>query len=181
MTTIERSAGLPIRHGMVCWGFAGGGYEGATSTLDSTVMHAADLLRVAFDMDVTVRFNSDRESGGAWLHTHAVDGIGANSELSIGASIVTDCAVRRAERHVARYGDDEWATERLADLRANVGRITVIAHMRRAIIADPVIAAELCTGTLRDSYFHVSVPDVESGLAMVCALVDLDALRAVSA
>jgi len=80
MSHIIRSAGLPTGHlGLL----AGGGYSGATEELDSLVYRAAEALRTAYPRNVTIRFNSDRRSGGAWLITHEVDGFGRNAEIGI--------------------------------------------------------------------------------------------------
>ena len=54
---------------------------------------AAALLRGRYGMDVTIRFNSDRRSGGAWLVTHAVDAVRANSEIGIRAALLPRMAV----------------------------------------------------------------------------------------
>jgi hypothetical protein len=66
---------------------AGGGYSGATEELDATVKAAAEALAKAYALDVTVRFNSDRRRGGAWLRTHKTDGIDDNAELGISAGL----------------------------------------------------------------------------------------------
>ncbi len=88
MSTIERSAGLPITVAGLPTGYvSGGGFRGSTAELDRTVERAAATLRDAYDRDVTIRFNSDRQSGGAWVVTDAVDGFGANAELGIGAAL----------------------------------------------------------------------------------------------
>jgi hypothetical protein len=145
MTEITRSTGTPLTAGAACYGFAGGGYQGLTPELDTTVAEAAEALAKAYDMDVTIRFNSDRASGGAFLRTHEQDGIGANGEVGIGASVVT-------ARHRASW--QRWATE-AGDgypeereywedaLRTSPeGQLTVHAHIR-ATSADPGCLAGL--------------------------------------
>ena len=49
----------------------GGGYSGATENLDALVVQAAEMLAAEYGMDIEIRFNSDRMSGGAWLKTPA--------------------------------------------------------------------------------------------------------------
>ena len=63
-TQIKRSAGIAtgIGHYMV-----GNGYEGATKELDDKVVEIAEHLTKLFGKNVEIRFNSHRESGGAFL------------------------------------------------------------------------------------------------------------------
>lgn len=84
---ISRSAGIPIAGSAYV---AGGGLSGVTDALDSVVEQAAQLLADTYGMNVTVRFNSDRRSGGAWLLTHPVDRVGANAEIGLCASLTGD-------------------------------------------------------------------------------------------
>jgi len=49
--------GLPFMYGA--------GYEGATAELDRLVVRAAKMLWKAYSLDVEIRFNTDRRSGGA--------------------------------------------------------------------------------------------------------------------
>ena len=80
MTTITRSAGIAVPGtGFV----AGGGMTGATQELDAAIQAAAEALRRQYPRDVSIRFNSDRKSGGAWLVTHPVDTFGTNTEIGI--------------------------------------------------------------------------------------------------
>lgn len=63
--TIERSTGItvPVWAGTL----PGGGYSGDTKELDDAVKACAELLQDAFGKDIVIRFNSNRESGGAWV------------------------------------------------------------------------------------------------------------------
>lgn len=114
---ITRSPGIPVTVGMNV-AVVGGGYRGMTAELDSVVARAAETLREAYAMDVTIRFNSDRRSGGAFLVTDPVDGIGANAEIGICASQVT---AERNEYFAARYPDMPLS-EPGVYIRAHVGR-----------------------------------------------------------
>ena len=78
--TIERSPGIPIPGTPYS---AGGGMAGATQALDDAVAQAAEALRDLYGMDVMIRFNSDRRSGGAWLRTHGTDGLDQNDDIGI--------------------------------------------------------------------------------------------------
>jgi len=71
---ITRSIGTCV-HGYI----VGGGYEGQTKELDNIVKNEAELLQQYFNKDVEIRFNSNRQSGGAWIK----DG---NKNCSIGLS-----------------------------------------------------------------------------------------------
>ena len=65
-SSISRSVGISPG---VPWAgpLPGGGYQGKTRKLDLTVERAAKLLAKAFGRDVEIRFNSHRESGGAFV------------------------------------------------------------------------------------------------------------------
>lgn len=85
MTYISRSHGVLIPGtGFV----AGGGFSGFTRNLDELVEEAAALLQDAYGA-VTIRFNSDRRSGGAWLVTSTGGGVGSDADIGICASLVS--------------------------------------------------------------------------------------------
>jgi len=75
MTT--RSAGTPTGVGFL----VGAGYEGKTKELDNAVVRLSKKLEKEFNMEVEIRFNNDRESGGAYIK--AVD---EGFEYTIGLS-----------------------------------------------------------------------------------------------
>ena len=59
---ITRSCGIYVQ------GYRpGGGYEGKTKELDAIVSQAAGIMEKTFGCEITIRFNSDRESGGAFI------------------------------------------------------------------------------------------------------------------
>src|SRR5438034_6143310 len=90
--TITRSTGTPIgTSGLV----AGGGYSGTMAELDEVVSQAAGQLAQAYGMDIEIRYNSDRESGGAWLK----DAAGRHSWVGICAQVVTARARASWEKH----------------------------------------------------------------------------------
>lgn len=96
MTSITRSTGQPVIHGGVILGMAGGGYQGCTPELDAVVVQAAGCLAVTYACDVEIRYNSDRESGGAWLVT------GNRARVGICASLVTASHRAREEADAVR-------------------------------------------------------------------------------
>jgi hypothetical protein len=113
VTVIERSTGIPVMHGGTFYGMAGGGYRGVTAELDQVVADAAAALADWYGADVEIRFNSDRESGGAWL----VSADGRNHYVGICASVVTAVHRARVERSAteeeaeARTGRATWQAQ----------------------------------------------------------------------
>lgn len=69
MSKIERCAGINTGLGYV----VGGGYSGKTDELDAVVQKEAEILQELYGRDVVVRFNSNRESGGAFIKDGAED------------------------------------------------------------------------------------------------------------
>lgn len=172
---IERSHGIPVRVGGMLAGVVGGGYTGATSELDATVQHAADLLARTFDLPVTIRFNSDRESGGAWLKLDEPDGIGKNDQVGICADVMTEHRRQRItqmrDRDAEHHGMEEWVAyydKWLSSPEGQVGVITICIHLRRDVIASDEVAAELCGDG--DSC-HNAVESVEQALTIAVGSV----------
>lgn len=124
--TVQRHAGLPAAPASAF--IVGGGWEGATLTLDNVVTYAADLLARAYGQDVTIRFNSDRRSGKAWLNLDRVDSIGANAHIGVGAQQTTQHDIDQARR---RYPDtpELWQGRRPA--------IQVTYLVSASVAADP--------------------------------------------
>lgn len=85
----KENGGSIIRScGIVVGGYiVGGGYKGITELLDKTVQKEAAILRDHFHQDVTIRFNSNRRSGGAWLVDSQEDHIGCNDSIGLSASL----------------------------------------------------------------------------------------------
>jgi hypothetical protein len=115
MTAIERSKGTPVIVGGIVQGMAGDGYQGCTAELDALVCEAAAALAEAYGADVEIRFNGDRESGGAWLKTPD----GRNNRVGIAAHLVTarhrsrvQASAERCEAE-ARTGSASWQTDPL--------------------------------------------------------------------
>src|SRR3972149_6383681 len=81
--TITRSEGLYTGYGAY---FCGNGYEGLTKELDNTVKREAELLTTTFNRDVEIRFNADRESGGAWL-VNSLKGFAGNCQVGLNAGL----------------------------------------------------------------------------------------------
>jgi hypothetical protein len=194
-TIITRSEGTPLVMGGAFYGMAGGGYTGITGELDAVVAQAAEMLAAAYGQAVEIRFNSDRESGGAWLRTRD----GGNAETGIGASLITARSraswLRSAEQceRMAETGLQYWdGRPATADQREGArecaahdrellaecpeGQLTVYAHITgRAAL--PELRAELAglpgwndmsgrPDNRRDTgYHHGPAGSVEAALA----------------
>jgi hypothetical protein len=179
--TIERSTGIPVRVGMVAYGFAGGGYAGVTAELDQVVVQAAGALAAAYRADVEIRFNSDRESGGAWLRTTD----GKNAELGICAGLVTAATRRGWELRARQYeaeaaGAGPLSTEQrqaARDLAAEwrgaladcpEGRVTILAHIRGQAVTEELRTELHDLPGWNDSaggYHHGAAGSVDDALA----------------
>ena len=59
---VTRSVGICVNGFVV-----GGGYEGKTKELDNLIIEASKYMQETFKRDITIRYNSDGESGGAWI------------------------------------------------------------------------------------------------------------------
>lgn len=164
--TITRSPGVPTGHlGLLC----GSGRTGATADLDAAVQEAAEALRAHYGRDVTIRFNSDRRSGGAWLVTHARDSISANAEIGICAALYVTAEVRAMHE---RYPDPDFTVaDRLrrdgVDPDAPPSSYLVLnVHVRQAHLIDPTLAV---SGNPEAPYLRQPVSTVEEALAFLAA------------
>jgi hypothetical protein len=168
-TNIERSAGLPIVVGYGFYGMAGGGYRGLTAALDQTVQRAAERLTAAYRMPVVIRFNSNRESGGAFLRTHEIDGLDANAEVGIWAQLITERTIAVRQRYDLA-GADELP-----------GTIHVGAHIRATSLADQRLR-ELpgwrAGGAWGVGYYHCEEPSIAAALALCLRAASIQPQRA---
>jgi len=163
-TTISRSPGVPTGYpGLV----AGGGYTGATKDLDDAVANAAEMLRAAYDMDVTIRFNSDRRSGGAWLVTSSEDRIGSNSDIGLSVRLV-DVADRRARaaKNKERYGWEDDTDRMLLEDGFDPSKppthyLLFSSYIGNAALKDPATANAMTDDPNRRyaSHSHASTAD----------------------
>lgn len=157
MSTIERSPGVPVSVGVIG---AMVGRGTGLPTLDPVVANAANLLHERFEMPVTIRFNSDGESGGAWLKTHERDRIGANAEIGISAEIITQRRVDVIEDMRKRHNEDWWPN------MPPVGTILIYAYLSARVGLYP----DLFHG---ERYVMLPVRTAEDALTLVSAAADL--------
>lgn len=164
MSEITRSHGVAIQGTGI---IVGGGYAGATEALDNLVQHAAENLREAYGLDVTIRFNSDRKSGSAWLVTDAVDTVGSNAE--IGIRVVQHSISHLREFYAKRDMDvnERFARDGidLEALEANGldGYFTYHAHIGNGSLKDLTMATDQLSDPSK-AYAHVRVGSVSEAL-----------------
>lgn len=161
--TIERSTGLVAHVGIMPF-VIGGGYRGASVDLDSQVGKAAGLLRDMFDHPITIRFNSDRLSGGAWLKTSEIDGFGKNCEIEIGAHTVNLTETRKLfDKYPDWHANRTWAeycADRLADPDGPERQVVYCAYILRDYLRpefqdDPAVLNDIPDDpSLAKAYHH---------------------------
>lgn len=162
---IQRSPGVPVHVGVI-GAIVGGGLKGASDELDALVQGGAELLAELFAMPVTIRFNSDRESGGAWLLTHERDRVGANAEVGICAHLVTERRHRDYAQMIKRYGEDpEFPPP------SPVGTLTLYVRLRARVMPEQF--RHLCVGSYKDDSCNLPVPDLECAGAVLAAFADV--------
>lgn len=162
--TITRSPGVPTGYmGLLC----GSGGSGATADLDAVVERAAELLRAHYGRDVTIRFNSDRKSGGAWLVTHARDGIFANAEIGICASLFLTADIRKMHEKypVPEFTfADHLRKDGIDPENPPTSYIILNVHVRQAHLLDPKLAE---SGTPDNPYLRKPMETVEEAIAFL--------------
>lgn len=99
---ITRSVGIPPRVAGLPWGgpLPGGGYEGKTKRLDRAVQRFAKWLHDRIPGPVQIRFNSDRQSGGAYVYPgsdHDAPVTFDTPEIGLGARLTMPPAL--AQKH----------------------------------------------------------------------------------
>lgn len=78
MAKIERCYGISTGTGYL----VGAGVTGKTPELDEVVQDAAEALKKEFNVDIVIRFNTNRKSGGAYL-----DDSEMSDKIGIGAGL----------------------------------------------------------------------------------------------
>jgi hypothetical protein len=192
-SSIVRSVGLPIEVAGLPTGYiAGGGYRGATDELDATVQAAAELLADAYRMPVTIRFNSDRRSGGAWLRTDEIDSFRANAEIGICARLVDERSVASIREQAERWQRDDDDPSLNDDRRRSAAEIAaesrrrgeeielekgvqVEAHIGSRALVVKTLATSF-TGQPERAYYRGPQPTLEAALRFVQKHGSLDFL-----
>lgn len=125
---ITRSAGRITGAGYT----AGSGYSGKTEELDNIVQKEAELLQKMFERDVVIRFNSDRESGTAFIKDGEWDdkvGLGAqiyNKKLfeMLQADHTAYFELPKEERYIYENTFDSIRYSVIIDANAVKGNVT---------------------------------------------------------
>lgn len=154
---ITRSVGLPVTGTPY---HVGSGYQGRTEELDNTVKREAELLAKTFNRDIEVRFNSDRESGGAWL-VNSRKGFNGNCQVGFNAGL-------RAVRPEGMNDETYFNT-----FETLPTRICIDTNVKESALKDPTLAN---SGNPNYRYCWLEHKSVEDGLAWLVANVDTDKL-----
>lgn len=157
---ITRSPGTIVTIGNMP-AIVGGGYRGLTDELDAVVARAADLLRETFNQDVEIRFNSDRQSGGAWLVTPQRSDFWRNGEVGLGAGLYA----------IDRPDVDEWLALSYAEREAWPREIVIDTLLTAQVMRHPEQASPVY-GADRDSVEGRRFSSVEAAIAYLSAEVD---------
>ena len=133
--TITRSAGTPVNVAGIPW-LVGAGYEGKTKELDATVLKGAEMLQQAFGRAIVIRFNCDRESGGAFIKDNAK---GLNSSCQVGLcaglrKIVPPNWTKEERLEALIHDRPKW--ERLPE------KVVIDTYVSSDVLKDPTSATE---------------------------------------
>lgn len=154
--TITRSTGLYTGIGAY---FCGNGYEGSTRELDDTVKRQADLLATTFSRDVEIRFNSDRQSGGAWLK-NSLEGFAGNCQVGFNAGL----------RPIGLDRTHDMPHEEYMRLWRELPKEIYIATYAKAeVLKDPSLAN---SGNEDSRYCYLIHKSIDEALAWLVANVD---------
>jgi len=129
----------------------GGGRSGLDPKLDAIVVEAAERLRARYGIDVEIRFNSDRLSGGAYL----------NVPFSVGITALS-VSITNLRMLAAKYGEDaEEDIARLGvDPNGGDGQIILRVYVDAKGLKDPTLAN--CEGSR--PYMYVDASDLDDAI-----------------
>jgi hypothetical protein len=148
-STITRSAGIAVG------GYnPGGGRAGITVELDDVVAEAAERLRDRYGRDVEIRFNSDRQSGGAFVSAPASVGITA-ARVLLSRTRALVAGIEDFEDNCRRRGIDPAGPEEQTSMHVLVDA---------ALLTDPGMAN---SGNDDARYAYVNVRDADAAMALL--------------
>lgn len=157
---ITRSVGLPTGYmGLM----AGGGYEGSTKELDDTVKLEAELLAQTFNRDIEIRFNSDRESGGAWL-VNSLKGFSGNCQVGL-------CAGLTAKTPEGMSRADFLIKSTIEFVRSQPKELYIATNVKPSALKDPSLSN---SGNPEHRYCWLEHKSVEDALTWLVANVDIN-------
>lgn len=99
MGKIERCYGISTGLGYL----VGSGGQGLTEELDQTVEEAARHLSELFGVDITIRFNTNRKSGGAFVRDEEL-----SDKIGITAALHNSKLLKMDRREKAALSEKEW-------------------------------------------------------------------------
>lgn len=99
MAKIERCYGISTGLGYL----VGAGGSGKTKELDDLVQKAADLLKEKLGVNITIRFNTDRRSGGAFVQDS-----GMSSKIGITAGLYNTTFRKMNTQEKMELPEREW-------------------------------------------------------------------------
>lgn len=137
MITRSKGIAVPGWHGPR----PGGGGTGITEELDATVERAAHLLQKWAGEDVEIRFNSDRQSGGAFTKNTTTDEVGISVWSQKGALVVhvfagVNCLLDESLATSGNFGH-EYAYVEVAGVEAGIAWIGERCKRERTIRVTP--------------------------------------------
>lgn len=161
---ISRDPGTPTGLGVV----AGGGYRGKREDQDEAVQELAKRLNDEFDYDITIRFNTNQLSGGAWLKDND-----RSSQVGLGVNLKPP-EWYLEQRHEWLFGDGEEPDKR--EFSVNERQLVI------EVKADVPIVAEAHANRMTDrddrtSYAVIAFDEIDEAWDWFVEHVSRDAIN----
>ncbi|MFP3637584.1 hypothetical protein [Paraburkholderia sp. SIMBA_054] len=158
MPTIKRSFGAVVPG----TGQIVGGGTAESASIRTLVERAADMLRETYGMSVHTRFNSNGQSGGAYLVTDgASSGLMSNSDVGVSVSEFSVSRINDRE-HVVVLGGNPDGPDKFVSFHVSVSA----GYLRDVSLAT--------NGTGSHRYAYVLVPSLESAVDWLAGHVNLE-------
>lgn len=122
MAKIERCYGISTGTGYL----VGSGVTGKTRALDDIVKDAAELLRAHFDVNVVIRFNSNRKSGGAFVADS-----GMSDKIGITAGLFNS-----ALREMDGYKREQLTRQEYEELAESLDKIEISTCLAKEFLKE---------------------------------------------
>lgn len=169
---ITRSAGTPTGYGSY---IVGGGYSGATKELDDTVQGQARLLAETFGRDVEIRFNSNRQSGGAWLKDD-LPGFAGNTQVGFNAELLPKPPKGKTRHQWYKELSDRhgWGREMDGIVGNSPREVVIFTNIKSNVAKDPRI---LNSGPADSRYAYTEHKSLKEGIGFIKKHVDIQALN----
>jgi hypothetical protein len=162
--TINRDPGTPTGLGAV----VGGGYRGKREDQDKAVQELATRLNSEFDHDITVRFNTNQLSGGAWLKDN-----NQSSQVGLGVNLKPP-EWYLEQRHEYVFGDAEEPDEREFSLE---DRQLVTEVKADVPVVDEKHANNMTDRDDRTSYAVIEFDEIDEAWSWFVDHINRDAIN----